>query len=519
MYDDCAIILPESRSIRLRMLGLLVCLLPAFWLMQTLSAVADIENTARALATYDGSSVTSVPSSVSVPVIPANPRLAVNKTGVLNDDDGTPGLSAGDTISYTIEVTNPGNITLTGIIVTDPLITVTFVGGDTDNDFRLDVTETWTYTGSYTITSSDIASNGGGDGDIDNIAIAQSNESIPAGGAAETSINPTVALVVAKTGVMNDDDGTPGLSAGDTISYTITAQNAGGVDLTNIVASDLIDQSGATTALPLIYLNGDLNSDGVINVGETWTHNATHTLTQANIDDGGDLVNTATVTSDESGPRTGTDTQVLSGFIHSYTMTKIGTLVDSDTDSLADAGEDINYTFRFTNTGNSTLTNLLPDDPLPGLSAIVCANDGDGDGDIDTLAPAQTLDCTASYTVTSSDVLGSSVDNTATATAAAFDGVTWITEDDSANDNTVSIPTDLPYQLGVEKTIVSVNQLFPTLVEIEYLIKITNETNALQTGIVADDDLVAAIVSPAQLDGDASIVSFTGFSGTGSSNV
>ena len=43
-----------------------------------------------------------------------------NVTGSLNDDDGTPGLSAGDTISYTITVNNPGNVSLTGVSVSDP---------------------------------------------------------------------------------------------------------------------------------------------------------------------------------------------------------------------------------------------------------------------------------------------------------------------------------------------------------------------------------------------------------------
>ena len=39
--------------------------------------------------------------------------------------------------------------------------------------------ETWSCTGSYTVTQADIDNNGGGDGDIDNIATADSNETEP----------------------------------------------------------------------------------------------------------------------------------------------------------------------------------------------------------------------------------------------------------------------------------------------------------------------------------------------------
>ena len=40
----------------------------------------------------------------------------------------------------------------------------------------LEVGETWTYTGSYTVTQADIDSNGGGDGFINNTATVSSNE-------------------------------------------------------------------------------------------------------------------------------------------------------------------------------------------------------------------------------------------------------------------------------------------------------------------------------------------------------
>ena len=489
-----------------------------FFMAQVHYSVAAIDNSARAVSIYNGVGVVSTPSVQSVPVVPLNQAMTVNKTGVLNDDDGTPGLSAGDTISYTVEVENTGNGSLTGIIVNDPLVALTFQSGDTDNDFRLDPGEIWIYQGSYSVTQFDLDTNGGGDGDIDNTVTVTSNELPPENDSHEVPINPNVSLVVTKTGTLNDDDGTPGLSAGDTIDYSIQANNNGLVSLTNVSISDSLDQSGNLTNLTPIFDSGDLNSDNQINPGETWVYTISYTITQPNIDDGGDLINTASVTTDQIGPRDGTDTQILGPFVDTYTMTKSAALVDGDGDNLGDVGEIINFTFRFRNEGNRSLANLLVNDPLPGLSAIVCSNDLDSDGDIDFLAPGQVLDCAASYTIQPSDITNGVVTNTATTSATRLNGIVPVPEDDSANDNSTTTPMDSAFELDVDKTVVSAVEILPNVVEIEYLIAITNPGAVTQTNLSAEDDVAAAISGPATLLGDASISSISGFTGPGTQN-
>ena len=57
------------------------------------------------------------------------PSIELVKTGTLNDDDGTPGVSAGDTISYAFSVTNDGNVTLTDVTLADTVGGVTLSGG------------------------------------------------------------------------------------------------------------------------------------------------------------------------------------------------------------------------------------------------------------------------------------------------------------------------------------------------------------------------------------------------------
>mgnify|MGYP005995890559 CR=1 FL=1 len=49
---------------------------------------------------------------------------------MFNDEDGDGFAEVGETITYNFTVTNTGNVTVTNIIVTDPLVTVT--GGPID---------------------------------------------------------------------------------------------------------------------------------------------------------------------------------------------------------------------------------------------------------------------------------------------------------------------------------------------------------------------------------------------------
>lgn len=78
------------------------------------------------------------------------PDIAITKTPDLTQ------AHEGDTITYTYTVTNPGNVPLSDVSVTDNKIKdVTYQSGDTNSDGRLDIVETWVFTATYTVTSED----------------------------------------------------------------------------------------------------------------------------------------------------------------------------------------------------------------------------------------------------------------------------------------------------------------------------------------------------------------------------
>jgi uncharacterized repeat protein (TIGR01451 family) len=108
-------------------------------------------------------------------------------------------------------------------------------------------------------------------------------------------------------------------AAGQKVAYTYTVTNNGAKTLTNVVLVD--DKATPTT---LTSYTGDTNSNGNLDVGETWTFTYVHTVTQDEVDAGADIKNTATVTA-KAGTDTLTDTDkwtVTVDPIKAMTLTK-----------------------------------------------------------------------------------------------------------------------------------------------------------------------------------------------------
>ncbi|SKB49923.1 conserved repeat domain-containing protein, partial [Sphingobacterium nematocida] len=171
--------------------------------------------------------------------VPANPSLTFAKTGVLSAD--------GNTVTYTFTVTNNGNVTMSGIAVSDPKIT----GAITLTTTTLAPGASTTGTATYTLTQAEKDA-----GEVVNKATVTgtppttdpSNPATPITpvpsspdpsnpGEPGDPENPTVvdvpanpSLTLAKTGVLSAD--------GNTVTYTFTVTNNGNVTMSGISVSD-----------------------------------------------------------------------------------------------------------------------------------------------------------------------------------------------------------------------------------------------------------------------------------------
>ena len=209
-----------------------------------------------------------------------SPSLTIAK-----DQTGGPNpiTAAGQTINYTIVVTNTGNQTQTGINVSDVLPggavgTLSGPTESTSSNGQLDVAETWTYTISYTATQADINA---GVNLVNTASVTTTQVPGPTTDTATTPVTQSPSLTITK-----DQTGGPNpiTAAGQTINYTIVVTNTGNQTQTGINVSDVLPNGNNG------MLSGPIESisnNGQLDIAETWTYTINYTVTQADVNAGG----------------------------------------------------------------------------------------------------------------------------------------------------------------------------------------------------------------------------------------
>ncbi|MEA2874396.1 MAG: hypothetical protein QOH67_4378, partial [Hyphomicrobiales bacterium] len=287
-----------------------------------------------------------------------------------------------------------------------------FNDGDVNHDNNLDLTETWQYTVTYTVTQADI-DNGG----VVQPGLTHDNTATATSAQASAEDTETVTIVqdprVTLTKGAVVADGTAD-EVGDVINYTINVANTGNMTLTSPVVSD-------PSVSGLAYVSGDADNDGKIDVGETWVYSASHTVTQADIDNGG-VVNPALTYNNTASVTTAQGTQMLNADPDAndtgsasvpivqdprVNLVKAASVADGTANA---AGDVINYTITLTNTGNMTLTGVTVIDPSVSNLTFVGGDDGDG-----KLELTETWTYTANHIVTQADIDNGGVVNPALA--------------------------------------------------------------------------------------------------------
>ncbi len=349
---------------------------------------------------------TEVPGPINTPVLntptqAGNPSFAIAKAVTANaDEDGSGTVTLGDTLTYTVTATNDGNLTLNNVVVSDTLITP-----NSQTCASVAPGESCMLTGTYQVSLADADA-----GQISNTASVQATKfSTPVTTSLVTPVLSTPAFTITK------DVDTASISAPATLGYTITVTNSGNVSLTTPALTDALSQDGNSLTLTSgpTFTGGDDDSDGEIDPGESWTYAANYAATQANIDDGNDIINIATLDTDQLAPASDSATTTI-GAAPALTISK----ADVTAAVPAQAGDRVDWEITVDNSGNVSLSGVTLTDTLTnGDGAVLAltsgptlraATDGDGDGEID-INESWIFD--ASYILTQADVDSGSVTN------------------------------------------------------------------------------------------------------------
>ncbi|MBN9229212.1 MAG: hypothetical protein J0I93_00050, partial [Legionella sp.] len=301
-------------------------------------------------------------------------------------------------------------------------------------------------------------------------------------------------------------------AVGNIINYTLTVTNTGNVTITNLLVTDNNADAGSISPATI----------AILGAGQHTTVSATHTITQADLNNGF-VHNLATVTgqdpvggtvTDESEDPTNPAQPGDNGYDPScpkctvtpltqnpaIALVKTAVFNDTNADTFAQVGETITYTFTVTNTGNVTINGLVINDTQIGLTnaAVTPA----------TLAPGATGTATATYVLTQTDINAGQISNTAIATGTTPQGGTVHDTSGTSTTNDTPTVTPLPQNpaIALVKTAVFNDTNADTFAQvgetITYTFTVTNTGNVTVNGLVINDTqigLTNAAVTPATL--------------------
>jgi uncharacterized repeat protein (TIGR01451 family)/fimbrial isopeptide formation D2 family protein len=274
--------------------------------------------------------------------IACQPGIAIDKTADPTQVDGS-----GD-VTYTYQVTNPGQVALSDVTVTDDKCgDATYQSGDTNTNDLLDVTETWTFTCVQTI-SEDTTNTGTAHGWFNGAEVTDTDT------ADVTVLEPAIDI----TKVVDDDS----VSADIPLNFLITVTNNGPGTARDVVVTDPLPAvpgfrwsiQGGTGAADCAIDAGVLTCDfGDLASGESRTVNIHTKTTGASC---GEIVNTAFVETANAGSDEATD---------SATVRCPDVTVEKSGNGPIDAEANASFTIVVTNLGTGTAHFVTVHDELP----------------------------------------------------------------------------------------------------------------------------------------------------------
>ncbi len=348
-------------------------------------------------------------------------------------------VALGQEVTYTITVTNEGNVPFYNVTVDEDLkgLKITEVTGNSyeytiDNELRrvileqLPVGETVTITATYVATSDDILA-----GKITNHATATADpvkdpENPPTDTDKEEDWTDDVdsTLTVVKSTIDQQDK----YELGETIEYKITVTNNGNVPFYNVVVEDLLEGAVITEDAAYVLKDGKAVIADLL-VGETVVVYAEYTVVEKDIL-AGEVLNEVTAKADpiddpkkpeDKIPEDDDDEKNETGDLNTtLSVIKETTNAGTGENGMYKLGEVITYDITVKNEGNVPFLNVIVTDTL--VDAKIVAGEGYeinelGQATIDELPVGESVVVKAEYTVTSNDILKGYVNNNVTAEA------------------------------------------------------------------------------------------------------
>ncbi|MGW1146409.1 DUF7507 domain-containing protein, partial [Streptomyces sp. NPDC002454] len=342
-----------------------------------------------------------------------------------------------------------------------------------------------TCTATYTVTQADVDA-----GSVSNTATAtgvpprgEPPVSPPSETTVTTEDDPGISVVKSATTGEEDE-----LVVGGEVDYLFVVTNTGNLTLEDVEVVER-EFTGSGELGPVVCPAGA----AALAPGASVTCTATYTVTQADVD-AGSVSNTATASGvpPRGEPPVSPPSTVEVPQTPEPALTVVKTAESENPGKLV-LGEEIDYGFVVTNTGNVTLKDVKVDEgEFTGageLSPVTCPSG------TASLVPGASVTCTATYTVTQADVDAGSIENTATGTGTPPSG-----EPPVSPPSTVIVPSDGKGELGLAKTaeVTDVNENDRTDAgdRIDWGFTVTNEGPMTVTDIIVDDPTAGAVTCP-----------------------
>ena len=359
---------------------------------------ADIVNDRYIINTATASGKTEANSDVVSP--PAQERVDLDFAKLTLTKTAHPSQvrDAGTLITYTYQVKNTGHVDVTGISVAE----VAFTGRGTPPVVQCDPVEatslipgaTLTCVAYYEVTQEDLDNPSDGSS-IGNWAVAygtspdmdqvESNEAD-----ARVTLIQDPSIIMEKSA-----DRSVVTRAGMVVNYSFVVWNTGNLTVNGIAIDEISFTGQGHMGTPVCGMNAT-----TLEPGQGFTCRASYTVTQADMDLGADIVNTATAKARSSNGESlvsNQDTAIVA------VSQRPALLLEKNADPrvVDSAGQEVTYTFTVTNTGNQTIKDIdITEVSFTGhgdLSEVDCPHSAT------PLAPGSSTTCTATYVIADED--------------------------------------------------------------------------------------------------------------------